>query len=100
MSNLINCGLRYAVSKFSYNAREIISVSISNFYSDLKEVKCSLGAGGGDSKKGKLLKDKFEKCKTIVGTQQLHSFEPAEDNKVKVKKYNASENSRVVKIYH
>ena len=51
-------------------------------------------------KRGKLLKDKFEKCKTIVGTQQLHSFEPAEDNKVKVKKYNASENSRVVKIYH
>ena len=35
-------------------------------------------------KRGKLLKDKFEKCKTIVGTQQLHSFEPAEDNKVKV----------------
>ena len=51
-------------------------------------------------KRGQLLKDKFDKCKTIVGTQQLHSFEPAEDNKVKVKKYNASENSRVVKIYH
>lgn len=49
-------------------------------------------------KRGKLLKDKFEKCKTIVGTQQLHSFEPAEDNKVKVKKYNALEILEFIKF--
>ena len=159
---MINCGLRYAVLKFSYNASEIIMISISNFYSDLqcwlwlfgsswqlsdrqcrliiktnifngfchefienfkkvyrserrrlkrkkradknKELDdCSLHLSDDPNcpEKENNVTDNTKDYKTEYDELNVHPEAPeAEDNKLKVKKYNSSEKSKVVKIHH
>lgn len=47
-------------------------------------------------KANKILEQRFEKCKTISGTHEIHFIEPVENDKLRVKAYSFCESSRIV----